>query len=497
MTARSTSRGFRTRARWLAAMALAIVVSVGGATVVAAVTDSGRVAEEVTAGAQETTEQAHGEVAEAADGNHGEEHNVTHMMMMLALQLGVIILAAKFFGEITERYLKQPSVLGELAAGIVIGPFALGGILTVPGIGGVMFPVNPGAIPVSNELWAFAQVAAIILLFMAGLETDLQSFLKYALPASIIAIGGVVFPFVFGVWATVWFGFADSYMNGSALFMGTIMVATSVGITARVLSDIRRLDTPEGVTILGAAVVDDVIGIMVLAVVIGLARTGVFDWGNAGITFLKAGGFYLGFMVIGLAVASRIARFLDWFKGRGATIAVSLSLAFLAAAVAEMFGLAMIIGAYAMGLELSDTKLSHYLEENLEGVYHALVPIFFCVLGMLVDFEAMSTAVVFGLVVSVLAIISKVAGCGVPALAVGFNRRGAWRIGLGMLPRGEVALIIAGVGLAEGIIGPAIFGVSIMMTIITTLLAPIFLVPAFQTGGSGLRDDDGAAPAAE
>lgn len=496
MTARSTRWGVRSKPRVLATVVLAVLVAVGVTMVAGADTGESRRSDGAvaTVGLQEGSAQERGDEAAV---EHEEEHSVTHLVMMLALQLGVILLAAKLFGEITERYLKQPSVLGELAAGIVIGPFALGGMFSVPGIGGVLFPVNVGAIPVSNELWAFAQIAAIILLFMAGLETDLQSFLKYALPATIIALGGVIFPFVFGVWATVWFGFADSYMSGGALFMGSIMVATSVGITARVLSDIRRLDTPEGVTILGAAVVDDVLGIMVLAVVIGLARTGVFDWGNAGITFLKAGGFYLGFMVIGLAIANRIARFLDWFQSRGATLAVGLSLAFLAAAVAEMFGLAMIIGAYAMGLVLSDTKLSHYLEENLEGVYHSLVPVFFCVLGMLVDFEAMGTALVFGLVVSFLAIISKVAGCGLPALAVGFNGRGSWRIGVGMLPRGEVALIIAGVGLAEGIIGPALFGVSIMMTIITTLLAPIFLVPAFEKGGSGLRSDDSAAATAD
>jgi Kef-type K+ transport system membrane component KefB len=371
-------------------------------------------------------------------------------------------------------------------------------MIHVPGIHGALFPLNEASsIPVSIELWAFAQIAAVILLFVAGLETDLQNFLKYAGPATVIAIGGVIFPFVLGQWATVFFGYADGYMDGTALFMGAIMVATSVGITARVLSDIHKLDTAEGVTILGAAVVDDVIGILVLAVVIGLARTGEFDWGTAGWTFGKAVGFYLTFMIVGLAIAKYIAAGLDWFKSRGATVALAVALAFMAAAVAEMFGLAMIIGAYAMGLVLSDTKLAHYLEEQTASIYHVFVPVFFVVLGMLVNFEAMQGALVFGLVVSFLAIISKVFGCGIPALAVGFNQRGGWRIGFGMLPRGEVALIVAGVGMAEGIITDTIFGVSILMTMITTLLAPIFLVPMFQKGGSGLRagDDGPAAPA--
>ena len=417
-----------------------------------------------------------------------EHGGITELVMQFVLQLGVIILVAKLCGELVERVLKQPGVLGELAAGILLGPYALGGMIHLPGIHAALFPLHEGGqLPVSNELWAVAQLAAVVLLFMAGLETDLQSFLKYAGPATLIALGGVITPFVLGAVATVWTGHADSVMSGSALFVGAIMVATSVGITARVLSDIKELDTPEGVTILGAAVVDDVLGIMVLAVVVGLERTGAFNLGEAGMTFLKAGGFYLVFMAVGLALSRYIAGFLDWFKGRGATVGVAASLAFLAAAVAEMFGLAMIIGAYAMGLVLSDTKLKHYLEESLEGIYYVLVPVFFCVLGMLVDLQAMTAALGFGALLTALAIVSKVVGCGVPALGVGFNRRGAWRIGLGMLPRGEVALIIAGVGIAEGVINQAVFGVSILMTIVTTMLAPVMLVPAFQRGGSGLR----------
>lgn len=422
-----------------------------------------------------------------------EHGGVTELVMHFVLQLGVILVVAKLAGELVERYLKQPGVLGELLAGVLIGPYALGGWIHLPGLEGALFALPEGSeLPVSNELWAVAQLAAVILLFMAGLETDLPSFLKYAGPATVIAVGGVVAPFVLGAGATVLMGHADSLMSGPALFVGSIMVATSVGITARVLSDIKQLDTPEGVTILGAAVVDDVLGIMVLAVVLGLARTGAFDLGAAGFTFLKAGGFYVVFMAVGLAIAKTIARGLDWFKSRGATIAVAVSLAFLAAAVAEMFGLAMIIGAYAMGLVLSDTKLSHYLEENLEGLYFVLVPVFFCVLGMLVNVPAMLSALGFGVVLTLLAIVSKVAGCGLPALSVGFNARGAWRIGIGMLPRGEVALIIAGVGIAEGVIDNVVFGVAILMTMATTLLAPIILVPAFQTGGSGLRR--GAVP---
>jgi len=426
-----------------------------------------------------------------------EHGGVTEQIMVLALQLGVILFVAKIAGELTERYLKQPSVLGELVGGVIIGPFALGGMIHLPGLPHALFPLplEGAELPVSTELWAVAQIAAIFLLFIAGLETDLTSFLKYAGPATFIAVGGVVFPFLLGQWGTVWMGYASSPMDAQALFMGAIMVATSVGITARVLSDIHKLDTPEGVTILGAAVVDDVIGIIILAVVIGLAATGEFDWGVAGRVFGKAVGFYLTFMIVGLAIAKYIAGFLGWFKSRGAAVALAVGFAFIAAAVAEMFGLAMIIGAYSMGLVLSDTKLSHYLEERVMELGNVFVPIFFVVLGMLVDVEAMMSALGFGLLISIFAIISKVFGCGIPALAVGFNTRGAARIGFGMLPRGEVALIVAGVGLAAGIIDSTIFGVSILMTMVTTLIAPVVLVPLFKSGGSGRRSDEAAADA--
>ena len=168
--------------------------------------------------------------------------------------------------------------------------------------------------------------------------------------------------------------------------------------------------------------------------------------------------------------------------------ALPVGLALLLASLAEMAGLAMIIGAYIMGLALSRTDLAHEIEHHLEGVYNILVPIFFCVMGMMVDFAAMKPVLIFGSVYSLLAVFSKVVGCGIPAWLMKFNLRGSLRIGLGMLPRGEVALIVAGIGLAGGIIDQGIFGVSIMMTVITTMLAPPLLVKSFE-GGSGLRKE--------
>jgi Kef-type K+ transport system membrane component KefB len=330
------------------------------------------------------------------------------------------------------------------------------------------------------------QLAAIVLLFMAGLETDLTLFLEYVAPATVVALGGVIVPFTLGAWATVLFGFAPSMTHPAALFMGAVMTATSVGITARVLGDLDRLDIPEGVTVLAAAVVDDVLGIMALALVVNLTRHGSASAGELVILGGKAFGIWIvltGAFVLG---ARHIERFIGSFKTRGAAVPLALAFCLLASAVADRFGLAMIIGAYAAGLGLSARPVGHRLREALHPVYQFLVPIFFALMGMLVDLSAMGQAVLFGLAVSLLAILGKILGCGLPALGVGFNRLGAARIGVGMLPRGEVALIIASVGLVEGAIGPVLFGVAVMMTLVTTLMAPPLLVPLFRRSASGL-----------
>ncbi len=419
----------------------------------------------------------------------------------LVFQLAVILLAAKVGGEVFERYLKAPAVLGELAAGVIIGPFALGG-LDIPGVG-PLFQARGGpgtgelsAIPVSDSLWAIAQVGAIVLLFSAGLETDLRQFVRYAGPATLVASGGVLLPFIFGVVITVAFGLADSFTAPEALFMGAIMTATSVGITVRVLGDLGRLNSPEGITILAAAVLDDVLGILVLTIVVGVIDTGSVSPSAAGVVALKAIGFWAGLTGIGILLSKHISNLLNKFRVAGAGLALALALAFLAAGLAESSGLAMIIGAFSMGLALSGTELAHRLGQSLRGVYFALVPVFFVVMGTMVDVTAMGGVWAFGLVLTALAIVGKVVGCGVPALFTGFNRWGALRIGIGMLPRGEVALIIAGIGIAEGIIEAGLFGVAIMMTVVTTIVAPFVLSRAFRAHVSGAhpRPSDAMAP---
>jgi Kef-type K+ transport system membrane component KefB len=229
---------------------------------------------------------------------------------------------------------------------------------------------------------------------------------------------------------------------------------------------------------------------------VGISEEGAVTAGSIGVIFLKAVGFWLGLMIIGSLVANHISKLVLWFKSSGGALVLALALAFIASAVAEIyFGLAMIIGAYTMGLALSNTELKHQVEGPMRSVNNFLVPIFFVVIGMQVDFTAfgagdtsLSVAIGFTTVLTLFAVFSKLAGSGLPALLVGFNRRGATRVALGMLPRGEVALIIAGIGLAAGVIGKDIFGVAVVMTVVTTIIAPVLLIPAFR-GGSGIKAD--------
>jgi len=411
-------------------------------------------------------------------------------MTNLVLQVAVIVVAARFFGLIFSRYLKQPRVLGELVAGMIIGPYALGG-LHLPLLGQSLFPKLETVMPVSPELYGLAVIASIVLLFLAGLETDLPTFLRYSLMGTVVGIGGVILSFSLGSSvAILLLPGVDSFLHPTALFLGTLSTATSVGITARILSEKRKMSSPEGVTILAGAVLDDVLGIVLLAVVVGISKLGAagasVEWGRIGLIALKAFGFWIVCTILGILFAKKISKGLKWFRSNDAIAGVSLGMALFLAGLAEMAGLAMIIGAYVMGLSLSQTDLAHELRDRLHGIYQFLVPIFFCVMGMMVNFAAMKDVLVFGLIFTGFAILGKIVGCGLPAWLLGFNLRGAFRVGAGMLPRGEVTLIVAGIGLSAGAIGQDMFGVAILTLLIASVIAPPILIKSFE-GGSGLR----------
>jgi Kef-type K+ transport system membrane component KefB len=407
-------------------------------------------------------------------------------LSLFLFELAAIIFAAKIGGEICERFLKQPSVLGELAMGMIIGPYALGK-LPIPGIG-PLFPVATHiagqtlANPVSNEIYFLAQIAIIILLFSAGLGTDYKQFFRFAGPSTIIAIGGVVVSFALGVSAAVVFGLADSFLSPAALFIGAILSATSTGITARILRDLGRLGTPEGTTTLAADVIDDVMGILILTIVLGITLGGV-NFSQISLNIGKAFGFWIILTAAGIFLARYISRFAISFKVVGASVAIALAIALFSSGLAEHFGLATVIGAYSIGLALSNTRLATVLSRPIDTLHHLFVPIFFVVMGMMVNFQAISGVIYIGLAIAFLAIVGKLLGCGLLSLSVGFNFQGATRIGFGMVPRGEVNLIIASVGLTRGIVPDNVFGIAVLVVMITTIIAPIFLAIVYRKEG--------------
>ncbi len=419
----------------------------------------------------------------------------------IVIQLAVLLFAVRL-GNIAAQKLHLPPVLGELLAGVIVGPYALGQF-AIPGFPAGLFPlVKDAAIPVGTELYTFSTVASIVLLFMSGLETDIGMFLKYSVAGTIVGLGGILFSFAGGaLLGMVLTG--TPFMSPQNLFLGIMGTATSVGITARILSEKKKMDSPEGVTILAAAVFDDVFGIILLAVVVGIASLSQknsgqgIEWGKIGLIAVRAFGIWLVITLLGILFSKRLAKLLKRFKSISIFSILSLGLALLVGGFFEKEGLAMIIGAYIVGLSLSNTDISHVIEERLHIIYEFIVPLFFAVMGMILDVSIFLKPEVLlgGLVFSVIAILSKILGCSIPSLFTGFTPMGALRVGAGMVPRGEVALIIAGIGASTGILSHELFGMAIMMTFVTTIAAPVFLNKLLVSPKPSLKkpsDEDGS-----
>ncbi|MBN1522304.1 MAG: cation:proton antiporter [Candidatus Aureabacteria bacterium] len=418
-------------------------------------------------------------------------------MVTLVVQISIIIFAARFGGAFFEK-LHLPPVLGEIMAGVIIGPFVLGHI-PLPGFEQGLFPIQKG-FPLSPELHGITTIASLVLLFLVGLETDIETFLSFSMAGFVVGIGGVVVSFLFGDLVTVYFArafFNVNYGFGDPipLFLGVVTTATSVGITARILSEKRKIDSPEGVTILAGAVIDDVLGIILLAVVIGIINGmkggGHVAWKTLTAISVKAVAIWLGFTVAGLVFSRQLSEVLKRFRDKANIAVISLAMAMLLAGIFEKSGLAMIIGAYIMGLSLSKTDLSFVIQENISILYRFFVPIFFCSTGMMVNFLELASwkVVLFGMVFVLFSILAKILGCSIPALFLNFNWRGALRIGVGMTPRGEVTLIITGIGLSMGILTHEYFGIVIIMTFLTTLIAPLVLARMLESEKPVLRKE--------
>jgi Kef-type K+ transport system membrane component KefB len=389
----------------------------------------------------------------------------------LLLGLVLVWVTAKVAGEGMER-IGQTAVLGELLAGVIIGP-------------GVLGLVRDTAV-----LHALAELGVLILLFEVGLESDLDEFLEAGLQSTLVAAAGVVIPF-----AT---GFALMHALGHAplvsVFVGATLTATSVGITARVLGDLGRLQEAAAKVVLGAAVVDDILGLIILAVVTGIAQTGGVSLVALGVLVGKAVVFLVAAVWLGIKLSPVLIRWVGRMRARGTLIVYSVVFAVGLAAVAELIGLATIIGAFAAGLILATTERREHIEERIKPIADLLVPVFFVTVGMKVEpamLNPLAEGGEFGtaLVLTAIAVVSKLAA----GLAV--YRRGVRRsvVGVGMVPRGEVGLIFAGTGLAVGVIANDLYAALVVAVMLTTFAAPPWLKALYSRPG-GRASDSSDAP---
>jgi len=421
--------------------------------------------------------------------------NIIHIMTELVFQLGIILFAARI-GSIVFEKLKLPSILGELISGIIIGPYLLGSI-ALPGFPHGFFPLyTQTSIPVSPELYSIATIASILLLFMAGLETDLDLLLKFSFSGTVVGIGGIIASFFIGAFTGMVFLHLP-FNSPACLMIGIVSTATSVGITARILSQKRKIDSPEGVTILAGAIIDDALGIILLAIVMGIALSIKQDgymhveWGHIGLITIKALAVWLSVTGLGLLFANKISSFLKKFKNITTLSILAFGMAIILAGIFEKSGLAMIIGAYVMGLVLSKTDLRYAIQDALHPLHSFFIPIFFSVMGMMVNVRAFASGriLIFGLIYTAGALLAKLIGSGGAALFLNFNTRGALRIGLGMAPRGEVALIIASIGLSYGILNKDIFGALVMMPLLSATITPFFLTRSLDSKKTGVKKE--------
>jgi Kef-type K+ transport system membrane component KefB len=375
----------------------------------------------------------------------------------ILLTLFIIFVAAQIGGEIAQR-LKLPSVVGEIAAGCAIGPSALGWV-TLPDIS------------VGTPLDVLAEIGVILLLFSVGLETRLDDLKKVGASAFLVGVLGVFIPFVLGaLWAH---GSGFDWIR--SMFVAAAFVATSAGITARVLQELGVLQRQEARIILGAAVIDDILAMLLLGVVSSLQGGGNVDIGSLAGTLLGAIGFVAVIGWGGTRVMRRGSGWLEKPSNPMSVLAIVLALCLGLAYLSMRFHLAAIIGAFLAGMIASETRQRHQLEEQTAPLLAFLTPFFFVVTGAKVNLAALgnASALLALLVVTLIAIISKLAGGFLGALKLG--KRGAAIVGFGMVPRGEVGVVIASLGLAAGVFDETIYAVIVAMSLLTAMVTPPIL----------------------
>jgi Kef-type K+ transport system membrane component KefB len=379
--------------------------------------------------------------------------------------VGILLFAAKLMAELFLR-LKLPIVLGELLAGMIVGPFALGGFFVIDG---------KQLLQINDEIKILGEMGAIVILFMAGLEMTPREFLKGGKASFTVGTLGVVIPFFAGLAVFQLFGF-DALQS---MLIATALTATSIAISIQVLSEFGKIKTPEARLIIGAAVVDDILAIAVLSVVSSIAASdgGVdnIDITQVTWTILQVLGFFAIMLIVAVVVIPKVITPRIW-KAKGSVEGIATAAFFGAAALAGSIGLSPIVGAFAVGMALSTTKVFEKVESYVGKIGLIFAPLFFAIIGAQVDLRAvdLNILILSGAVIAV-AIVTKLFGCGLPAMWFLKSKAQGMRVGIGMISRGEVGLIVAGVGVTAGILTSEVYSTIVIMVAVTTIITPIWL----------------------
>lgn len=382
----------------------------------------------------------------------------------IIIEIGILLFAAKLMAELFLR-LKLPIVLGELLAGMIVGPFALGTFIVIDG---------KQIMTIGDETRLLGEIGAIVILFMAGLEMTPREFLKGGKASFTVGTLGVVVPFFVGLFVFQWFGF-DALQS---MLIATALTATSIAISIQVLNEFGKLKTPEARLIIGAAVVDDILAIAVLSIVTTIAvGQGVenIELSTVVITILEVLGFFAAILITAVIILPRVITPRLW-KAKGSVEGITTASFFGTAALAGTLGLSPIVGAFAVGMSLSTAQMFEKIEHYIEKVGLIFAPLFFSIIGAQVDLRAVNLEILMiSGVMIVVAIATKLLGCGLPSILFLKNKAQGMRVGIGMISRGEVGLIVAGVGVTSGVLTSDVYSTIVIMVAVTTIITPVWL----------------------
>ena len=385
------------------------------------------------------------------------------------ISLGILLFAAKLMAELFHR-IKLPVVLGELLAGIIVGPFAIGAL--------PLFNGEP-LVVLDETLLSIGEISAVVILFIAGLEITPREFLRGGAAAFTVGSIGVIVPFFVGFYAFAAFGIEVL----QSILIATALTATSIAISIQVLTELGRMQSKEARLILGAAIVDDILAIAALSVVVTMVQTGNTEPAILDITLLimQVLGTFAAILIVSVLVIPRVLHTERLWKSKGSLEGIVTAAFFAAAGIAAFLGLSPIVGAFAIGMAVASTRIIKQVHEYVDKLQIIFAPLFFAIIGAQVDLRGVNVDVLYiaGIMIAI-AVVTKLIGTGLPSIIFLKDRGKAMKVGIGMISRGEVGLIVAGVGVSSGALSNDIYTAIIIMVAATTIITPIWLKVSYR-----------------